>query len=62
MIRQQKENKFPGGKITSYGLKEGGMDLIHGNLDEATWKVVQDYRNKIITGDLKVAQKVSQIK
>lgn len=56
------KGKFPGGKTTSYGLKEGGMDLIRGNLNEDTWKVVQDYRNKIIVGDLKVAKKVSQSK
>lgn len=52
-----KEDKFPGGKTSVYGLKENGVDLTKGNLSDESWKTVKEYRQKIVDGKIKVAEK-----
>jgi len=51
------KNEFPGGKIVNYDLKNGGVDLAKDNASADTWKAVQDAKNKIISGDVKVPAK-----
>ncbi|MDD5958357.1 BMP family lipoprotein [Ligilactobacillus ruminis] len=51
------KDKFPGGKIVTYDLKSKGVDLVNDNMSDSAWKVVQQYRQKIINGDLTVKAK-----
>ncbi|KIC05022.1 ABC transporter binding protein [Ligilactobacillus ruminis DPC 6832] len=51
------KDKFPGGKIVTYDLKSKGVDLVNDNMSDSAWKVVQQYRQKIIKGDLTVKAK-----
>lgn len=51
------EDKFPGGKIVTYDLKSKGVDLVNDNMSDSAWKVVQQYKQKIIKGDLTVKAK-----
>ena len=46
------KDKFPGGKIVTYDLKSKGVDLVNDNMSDSAWKVVQQYKQKIIKGDL----------
>ena len=49
--------KFTGGKIVTYDLKSKGVDLVNDNMSDSAWKVVQQYKQKIIKGDLTVKAK-----
>ena len=51
------KDKFPGGKIVTYDLKSKGVDLVNDNMSDSAWKVVQQYEQKIINGDLTVKAK-----
>lgn len=51
------KDKFPGGKIVTYDLKSKGVDLVNDNMSDSAWKVVQQYKQKIIKGDLTVKAK-----
>ena len=51
------KDKFPGGKIVTYDLKSKGVDLVNDNMSDSAWKVVQQYKQKIIKGDLPVKAK-----
>ena len=51
------KDKFPGGKIVTYDLKSKGVDLVNDNMSDSAWKVVQQYKQKIINGDLTVKAK-----
>lgn len=51
------KDKFPGGKVVTYDLKSKGVDLVNDNMSDSAWKVVQQYRQKIINGDLTVKAK-----
>lgn len=57
-----KKNKFPGGKTVVYGLKDNGVKLTRGNMSAAAWTKVKEYKQKIVSGDIKVAEKPSQLK
>ncbi|GBG93781.1 membrane protein [Ligilactobacillus salitolerans] len=48
------KGNFPGGKVVTYSLKDKGVDLVNDNMSAATQKAVQQYKDKIINGDLKV--------
>ncbi|MFU2164076.1 BMP family lipoprotein [Streptococcus pluranimalium] len=54
---QAKDNKFPGGNITVYGLKDGGVDIATTNVDEETIKEIETAKEKIKSGDIKVPNK-----
>ncbi|BDR58728.1 BMP family lipoprotein [Xylocopilactobacillus apicola] len=62
MATSVQDNKFPGGKTSVYGLKDKGVDLTKGNLSEGAWKSVQDYKQQVIDGKIKVVEKSSQLK
>lgn len=51
------KDKFPGGKVVTYDLKSKGVDLVNDNMSDSAWKVVQQYKQKIIKGDLTVKAK-----
>ena len=53
------DGTFVGGKTLKYNLKDGGVGLPdkNPNLSEAIMKVVNDYKEKIINGEIKVATK-----
>jgi len=53
-----KDGKFPGGETITYGLSDGGVDLAdsRGAISEETLKTVEDYKQKIINGEVKVPE------
>ena len=51
------KDKFPGGKVVTYDLKSKGVDLVNDNMSDSAWKVVLQYEQKIIKGDLTVKAK-----
>ena len=51
------KDKVPGGKIVTYDLKSKGVDLVNDNMSDSAWKAVQQYKQKIIKGDLTVKAK-----
>lgn len=51
------DGKFPGGQVTVYGLKDGGVDLALTNVDEETAKLIEDAKAGIISGDITVPEK-----
>lgn len=55
------KDKFPANKTTVYGLKEKGVDLLKGQLSKTAWASVQDFKQQIIAGKIKVAEKPSDL-
>lgn len=51
------KKKFPGGKVTTYGLKDKGVDLVPTHLSKEGKKAVDDAKKKIVSGDVKVPEK-----
>lgn len=51
------KGKFPGGKVVSYDLKDGGVALINDNMSDDAWNAVQQYKDKIINGEITVKDK-----
>ena len=49
--------KFPGGKVITFGLKDGGVDLTTSNLSEDAKKAVEDAKKQIIDGSVKAPEK-----
>ena len=49
--------KFPGGKVITFGLKDGGVDLTTSNLSEDAKKAVEDAKKLIIDGSVKAPEK-----
>lgn len=50
-------DKFPGGKTTVYGLKDGGVNIVTTNLDDDAKKAVEDAKAKITSGEITVPEK-----
>ncbi|WP_091529199.1 BMP family lipoprotein [Alkalibacterium subtropicum] len=50
------ESEFPGGETIAYGLEEGGVDLVEGNLSEDAWSTVQEVRQGVIDGEIEVPE------
>ncbi|WP_397537568.1 BMP family protein [Rummeliibacillus pycnus] len=57
--KQTKDGKFPGGKLITFGLKDNGVDLAdsHGAITADTQKKIDEYKAKIISGEIKVPEK-----
>jgi len=54
------EDKFPGGKVTQMGLKEDGVgiaDTSSKNVPADVLKKVEEYKTKIINGEIKIPEK-----
>ncbi|KRL62987.1 BMP family lipoprotein [Lactobacillus psittaci] len=54
------QGKFPGGKHLVFGLQDNGVSLTKGNLNSKAWKAVQQARQDIIDGKIKVATSPSK--
>ena len=54
---QTADGKFPGGKVITFGLKDGGVDLTTSNLSEDAKKAVEDAKKLIIDGSVKAPEK-----
>ena len=50
------EDKFPGGKHLSFGLKDGGVEMTDGYLSDEAKAAVKDAKEQIIAGDVKVPE------
>lgn len=48
------DGKFPGGKTTTYGLKEGGVAITKKNLDAEEKSAVEKAEKAIKSGDVTV--------
>ncbi|TWT12353.1 BMP family protein [Streptococcus sp. sy004] len=57
ITNETKDGKFPGGKTTVYGLKDGGVNIATTNLDDEAKKAVEDAKAKIISGEITVPEK-----
>ncbi|WP_314586992.1 BMP family protein [Paenibacillus terrigena] len=58
--KQLAEGKFPGGKVTQMGLKEDGVgiaDTSSKNVPADVLKKVEEYKTKIINGEIKIPEK-----
>lgn len=51
------DGKFPGGETTTYGLKDGGVNIATTNLSEDAIKAIDEAKEKIISGDITVPEK-----
>lgn len=54
---QAADGKFPGGKVTRFGLKDGGVDLTTANLSDDAKTAVEDAKKQILDGTVKVPEK-----
>ncbi|MFJ5562180.1 BMP family lipoprotein [Lysinibacillus xylanilyticus] len=57
-----KNGEFPGGKTLTYGLAEDGVKLAdsRGSIPEDVQKVIDEYKEKIAKGEIKVPEKVKK--
>nr|WP_221297940.1 BMP family protein [Rummeliibacillus stabekisii] len=57
--KDTKDGKFPGGKTITFGLKDKGVDLAddHGVFTDDTKKKIDEFKEKIISGDITVPEK-----
>ena len=51
------EDKFPGGEVLTYGLKDGGVDLTTGQLSEEAQKAVDAAKEEVIAGSVEGPEK-----
>lgn len=51
------DDKFPGGKTTTYGLKDGGVDIVTTNLSDDAVAAINAAKEKVISGDVTVPEK-----
>lgn len=56
VTKQTKDGKFPGGKLSVFGLKEDGVGLAMTGLSEDGKKAVEDAKKAIVAGDVKVPE------
>jgi len=53
---QSMEEGFPGGETIAYGLAEGGVDLVEGNLSDEAWSSVEEARQGVVDGEIEVPE------
>ncbi|MFC7685356.1 BMP family protein [Ureibacillus sp. GCM10028918] len=53
-----RDGEFPGGEVITYGLSDGGVDLAdsRGAITEETLATVEEYKQKIIDGEITVPE------
>ena len=56
LAQKSADGKFPGGKHTVYGLKEDGVGITEGQLSDEAKKAIDEAKEKIISGDIKVPE------
>jgi basic membrane protein A len=57
IANKTKDDKFPGGQVLNYNLKNGGVSLAKDNLSDKTWKEVEAAKQNIIDGKVTVPEK-----
>lgn len=57
LATKAQDGEFPGGETIVYGLKDGGVDLTKGQLDDEVQKAVDEAKEKVIAGDVEVPEK-----
>ncbi|MFS0655591.1 BMP family lipoprotein [Bacillus sp. 179-C3.3 HS] len=64
LTTKAKDGKFPGGEVITYGLKEGGVDISpsQDNLDKDVLKKVEEWKQKIIKGEVKIPATRDELK
>ncbi|WP_141430845.1 BMP family protein [Bacillus sp. 03113] len=60
--KQAMEGKFPGGKDVVFGLKEDGIKLAKGNLSDEEMKLADEWKAKILSGEVKVPKTDEEFK
>ena len=58
--RQLKGDKFEGNTTKTYGLKDGGVDLVIKNLPDNIKSAVETAKEKVIKGEVKVDDGVNK--
>ncbi|MEY8446156.1 BMP family lipoprotein [Enterococcus ratti] len=56
LAQKSADGKFPGGKHIVYGLKEDGVGITEGQLSDKAKKAVNEAKEKIISGEIKVPE------
>lgn len=54
IAKKSADNKFPGNKVITYGLKEKGVGLVKNSASNETWEAVQKAQQKIEDGKITV--------
>ncbi|MBO0430271.1 BMP family protein [Vagococcus fluvialis] len=57
LATKAQKGEFPGGETIIFGLKDGGVDLTKGQLDDEVQKAVDEAKEKVISGDVEVPEK-----
>ena len=57
VTEKAQKGEFPGGDVLVYGLKEGGVDLSKGHLDQKAIDAVEKARKEVIDGKVEVPEK-----
>jgi basic membrane protein A and related proteins len=58
MSKEVQDGKFPGGQVVEYGFQEDGLGFgDHGNLKKETVAKMNEYKEKIVKGEIKVPKK-----
>jgi len=62
--RETAEGNFPGGQVRSFGLAENGVGIAETktHLTEEVLNLVEEYRQKVINGEIKVPQTADEYK
>ncbi len=63
MIQAAKDGKFPGGEIIALTLADDGVGIPeeNPNLDKAVVKEIEDYKKKIVAGEIKVPATMDEL-
>lgn len=56
VAQKSQDGEFPGGDILVYGLKEGGVEITDGHLDEKAKEAVKKARENVIDGKVEVPE------
>lgn len=62
LAKRAAQGKFPGGQYLKFGLKENAVSLTRDQIDSSAWADVQEAKNQILNGKIKVAVDMSQVK
>lgn len=62
LAKKAAQDKFPGGKYLTYGLRENAVSLNKDQISSDAWQDVQDAKKQIVNGKIKVASKMSDVK
>lgn len=61
LAKKAAQGNFPGGKYLTYGLKENAVSLNRDQISASTWKDIQEAKQQIMDGKIKVAANMDQV-